>query len=130
MEKDVKTLTFVSDSKWHLIIGGKSAANYISAAELYNWETGAQCRVKDLPLAFGKHSGTVIDGVPIVCGGTTDAATIQTKCYKFDTKLKDWLNVSSIVNKLLCRSRLKQNGHSTLLPSCVFHHSIFAIHLK
>ena len=97
---------FISDSKWHLIIGGKSAANYISAVELYIWETGAQCRVKDLPLAFGKHSGTVIDGVPIVCGGTTDSATIQTKCYKFDSNLKDWLNVSSIINKLLSSSCL------------------------
>jgi len=87
-------LTFFkySDSSWHMIIGGKSAAAYTDSVELYNWETGAQCSLASLPEAFGLHAGAIIDGVPVVCGGTTGA--VKPDCYEYDKKIKNWLRVN------------------------------------
>jgi len=77
-----------------MTIGGKSGNDYISSVELFNWETGEQCFLANLPDKFGLHAGAVLDGVPVFCGGYGPSNTRQKGCYKFDKVAKNWQNVS------------------------------------
>ena len=86
-----------------MIIGGKSAAAYTDSVELYNWNTGAQCSLASLPEPFGLHSGTILDGIPVICGGTT--GTVKSDCYEFDKKIKNWLRVI-FLRQQRCRQTL------------------------
>lgn len=77
-----------------MIIGGKSAGDYISSVELYNWQTGEQCFLSSLPAAFGQHSGAFLEEVPMVCGGTT-SSTGTVDCYQYQASTNKWLKVNT-----------------------------------
>jgi hypothetical protein len=41
----------------------------LKTVELFNWKTGEQCFLNDMPTERCMHVGQVLDGVPVVCGG-------------------------------------------------------------
>ena len=83
---------------WHLIIGGDGDAlddDRLASVELYNWETGEQCQLGDLPRPIAEHTGTVINGTPVYCGGVQDQGYVNSaECYKFNKKDRVWERVS------------------------------------
>ena len=40
---------FLSDSPWHMTIGGYNNGSALDSVELYNWETGQRCFIEPLP---------------------------------------------------------------------------------
>jgi len=83
----------------------------LNSAELFNWETGVQCLIEPLPqvnlvklnpkvqfilLKYLKemygHSGTLIDGDPIVCGGN------DVKHFQYERGNKNWKRVNLLYN--------------------------------
>jgi len=72
-----------------LIIGGYTGSS-ISSVELYNWKTGEQCQLKDLPEPVSCQSGTVMEGTPIFCGNYRNT---HDKCYSFNKTSKTWSQV-------------------------------------
>ena len=81
-------LYIISESSWHLIFG------YLSSVELYNWQTGGQCELNDLPFNdLSSPHGAVIDGVPVFCGGFSEGAGVKS-CFKLVDKL--WTQVAII----------------------------------
>ena len=81
------------ESDWHMIIGGKNNED-LSSVELFNWRTGEQCPLKDIPIRVRIHAGTVFQGVPIICGGFSSEESVS-NCYKFSIRDKTWLPVST-----------------------------------
>ena len=91
-------LKLITDSAWHLIIGGwRSESGSISSVELYNWKTGEQCRLKDLPEPVSCQSGTVMEGTPIICGNFEGS---QDKCYSLNNTSNTWIKVLSMYFKV------------------------------
>jgi hypothetical protein len=45
-------------------------------------------------LSCSFHSGAVVNGVPVVCGGKGTAGTARVDCYEYDSSSKIWLRVS------------------------------------
>jgi hypothetical protein len=79
-----------------MILGGrKDLFETLKSVELYNWRTGQQCQLGDLPSEIFAHSGTEIDGVPVFCGGIKDDED-QSDCYKYSSETDSWEKVSEI----------------------------------
>ena len=76
-----------------MIIGGKNSQD-LSSVELFNWRTGEQCPLKDIPIRVRIHAGTVFEGVPIICGGFSSEESIA-NCYKYSIQDKSWSPVST-----------------------------------
>ena len=56
-----------------MILGGQmNLFETLKSVELFNWRTGQQCSLGDLPTEISAHSGTELDGVPVFCGGKLD----------------------------------------------------------
>ena len=97
----LEALNFKSAEKyWHMIIGGYRTNPYkevLISVELYNWKTGEQCHLEDLPLPIRGHSGTILNGEPHVCGGasTSDTDFTQTGCFRYDKNESKWQSVSN-----------------------------------
>ena len=77
-----------------MIIGGTSGSDTLRSVELYNWQTGEQCYLADLPEGFARHTGAIFEGVPVVCGGTASSA--KADCYDYNIKINTWSRVNSI----------------------------------
>jgi hypothetical protein len=77
------------DPAWHLITGGSNSANIFEA---YNWKTGQQCQLENLPYGMGAHVGTVFEGVPMLCGNYNSQQG-DTRCQKLNTKSMIWEKV-------------------------------------
>jgi len=79
-----------------LIFGGNGypGPSYLKSVELYNWQTGEQCQLSDLPIGTAAHSATIFQGVPVYCGG--ESIGIDNRCYKLNTVSMEWTQVSSI----------------------------------
>jgi hypothetical protein len=92
-------LKLISDSAWHMIIGGyqNPGPGSISSVELYNWKTWEQCQLKDLPEPVSCQSGTVMEGTPIICGNFEGS---QDKCYSLNRTSNTWIKVLSIFFKV------------------------------
>ena len=89
-----KTSENSTESDWHMIIGGKNKDEELSLVELFNWRTGKQCPLKDIPKRVRIHAGTVFQGIPIICGGLSGEKAVA-NCYKYSIEEKDWLPVST-----------------------------------
>ena len=75
----------ILEPAWHLILGGNGPPFfYLSTVELYNWQTGEQCQLKDHPYEVAGQAATVMDDVPVFCGGFSTLA--EKRCFNF-TKL-------------------------------------------
>ena len=74
------------------MLGGINETGFLSSVELFNWQTGEQCHLPDLPYPVYGHVGTVLDGVPVFCGG--DNGLIQYKCFKLNLTDLTWNRVS------------------------------------
>ena len=57
-----------------MIFGG----DRVKSVELYNWKTGKQCYYGEIPFEVATFAATVLDGVPVYCGGG------DTVCKKYD----------------------------------------------
>ena len=79
----------------HLIFGGVShGIGILTSVELYNWKTGEQCRMADLPVPITGPSATVLNGNPVFCGGiTTGAYNGTTHCFSLNKELAVWESV-------------------------------------
>ena len=86
----ISTLT---DNEWLVLLGGINEVGFLSSVELFNWKTGEQCHLLDLPHAVYGHVGAVLEGVPVFCGG--DNGFIQYKCFKFNLTDMTWNRVST-----------------------------------
>ncbi len=88
-----------------MIFGGDRTDDLrLSSVELYNWETGEQCQLGDLPRPISEHTGTVFNGTPVYCAGVRDQGYVNSEeCYKFNKKDRTWERVSplEIAKKLL-----------------------------
>jgi hypothetical protein len=71
-----------------MIIGGKNVTD-LTSVELFNWKTGQQCYLLDLPKGVRIHSGLVFDGSIIYCGGYS-LEVPQKNCYRFKSEEKTW----------------------------------------
>ena len=77
-----------------MIIGGSRGPNLLDTVEMYNWKTNEQCFLRaNLPRAVSEHTGAVIDGVPVFCGGYGTSNSRLKDCYKFDRAGQTWKNV-------------------------------------
>ena len=83
---------FVKDS-WHIIFGGENMMKDVimSTVELYNWRTGEQCQLKDLPFQVTAHSGIVMDDLPVFCGG--NSPPVGNQCFKLNKADQSWIKV-------------------------------------
>ena len=98
----LEALNFKSAEKyWHMIIGGYKeipvpTQETLKSVELYNWKTGEQCRLGDFPKPIRGHSGTVWNGEPHICSGTStlDSGLTQKGCYRLDKNDLQWKSVS------------------------------------
>ena len=83
-----------------MIIGGNGVGHtYLKSVELYNWKTGKQCPLKDLPYQLSAHTSTVMDGVPVFCGGEGGEVGLapQSRCFKLNQTDKSWTQVSYLI---------------------------------
>ncbi len=84
-------------------MGGYRNAEYLAEVELFNWKTQKQCRLENLPYPVGGHTGVVLNGIPIYCGGQKNNQTLYSKnCYKFNMEDKDWTEV--IIISACCKN--------------------------
>ena len=80
---------------WHMIIGGYKGGSLLDTVELFNWKTNQSCSLpQKLPIVISEHSGTVLNGIPIVCGGYGPENELQSSCFQLDKETKTWKNVS------------------------------------
>ena len=87
---------FFLDPSWHLIFGGNGLipTSRLQSVELFNWQTGEQCQLPDLPTGVTSHMATVLDDVPVYCGGFSDMSKkADRSCYKLDKTSKTWIKV-------------------------------------
>jgi hypothetical protein len=75
-----------------MITAGKNVGD-LSTVELFNWRTGQQCPLKDIPIKVRIHAGTVFRGIPMICGGFSSEVSIA-NCYNYSIQDKIWLPVS------------------------------------
>ena len=62
----------------------------VKTVELYNWQTGKQCKISDIPTdVLWKINGVVLEGYPAYCGTVDDK-----RCFKYDKTEKKWMEVS------------------------------------
>ena len=69
--------------------------------ELYNWQTGEQCQLKDLPYGVAAHAGMVMDDIPAFCGGYFDvcvggALLADNRCFKLNKTDQSWIQVGHL----------------------------------
>ena len=82
----------ILDSAWHMIFGGnRPPSGYLKTVELYNWQTGEQCQLKDLPYEVAGQAATVIGDVPVFCGGVSQ--TYENRCFKLNKTDQSWIQV-------------------------------------
>ena len=86
---------FILEPAWHLILGGNGPGTFLSTVELYNWQTGEQCQLKDLPYGVAAHSATVMDNVPVFCGGYSQAP--ENRCFKLNQTDQSWIQVGYLI---------------------------------
>ena len=80
-----------------MIIGGNGYIDgtTLDFVELFNWQTGEQCQIRDFYNDICAHTGTVLDGVPIICGGYRYSSGLD-ECYKLNKADMAWERVSFI----------------------------------
>ena len=88
----------MAEPEWHMIIGGKNVDD-LSSVELFNWKTGEQCQMEDLPNGIRIHAATVFDGVPLICGGFSAEKLIES-CFKYSSLQQEWIQVSFFAIKV------------------------------
>jgi len=87
-----------------MIIGGDSSGGKENSTELFNWETGEHCKFVDLPYGVAGHIGTVINGVPVFCGGHLGSDPSRF-CRKYIIQSKEWVQVKKCSTVIVFRLR-------------------------
>ena len=81
---------FHLDPAWHMILGGVENQSVSQSVELFNWQTGEQCFLENLPEKVRGHAGTVFEGIPMFCGGWNASTKPQELCYQYNNVTKRW----------------------------------------
>ena len=77
-----------------MIIGGSNGQTLLDTVELFNWKTRQQCTLQTrLPIIVSEHSGAVLSGVPLFCGGYGPLNLRQKGCYKYERTTQAWTSV-------------------------------------
>ena len=91
----------ITDPPWHLIVGGYSyLTTSLKSVELYNWKTGEQCELPDLPYEISYHTGVTFEGTPAFCGGGYSQTADERRCYKFEKSSLTWTQVINVDMKV------------------------------
>ena len=77
-----------------MIFGGDSANDKEKSLELFNWETWDHCKLGNLPYGVAGHSGTVMNGIPVFCGGYSSHSSSW--CFKYNIQSKEWEQVKKL----------------------------------
>jgi hypothetical protein len=105
--------------------------------EALNWKTKEQCRLPEIPTGLRIHSGTVLYGTPVVCGGLNYEVP-QGDCYKLKEEDGTWESVSfrflllfiiviiKIKLSFFCAAQSDHNINQFLLY-CIIAHSIVTL---
>ena len=86
-----KFIIFILD----LILGGNGPGTFLSTVKLYNWQTREQCQLKDLPYGVAAQAATVMDDVPVFCGG--DSGRYENRCFKLNKTDQSWIQVGYLI---------------------------------
>jgi hypothetical protein len=89
---------FHLDPAWHMILGGVENQSISQSVELFNWQTGEQCFLENLPEKVRGHAGTVFEGIPMFCGGWNASIKPQELCYQYNNVTKRWEMVGYSLN--------------------------------
>ena len=73
-----------------MIFGGNGINSRPKTVELFNWETREHCKLGDLPFGVAAHSGTVLNGIPVFCGGFLDSSSQSRLCHKYNLQKQEW----------------------------------------
>ena len=85
-----------------MIFGGNGiSSTRPKTVELFNWETGEHCKLGDLPFGVAAHSGTVMNGIPVFCGGYLDSSGDSSFCHKYNIQKQEWEQVNKLLTPLL-----------------------------
>ena len=74
-----------------MILGGDNSASMFDSVELFNIQTHQSCSFGTMPYAATALVGGALNGVPVLCGGKTNAGTFENRCFKYD---KSWKQVN------------------------------------
>jgi hypothetical protein len=77
-----------------MIFGGHHVGSEDLMVELYNWKTGEQQQLGPLPHPIHDIASTVMDGIPMYCGGSNNSYGQTLQCFKFETLTRTWTQVS------------------------------------
>jgi hypothetical protein len=79
-----------------MILGGNGEnEKQLKSVELFNWETGKHCTLENLPFGVAAHSGIVMNGSPVFCGGYLDSSRSSSWCHKYNIRSKEWEKVEN-----------------------------------
>jgi hypothetical protein len=104
-----------------LILGGNgpTLGTWLKAVELYNWQTGEQCQLKDLPYGVAAHAGIVMDDIPAFCGGESVANEyiIDKRCFKLNKTDQSWIQVGHLsIFPAIFVSHFNSDSNNVCLP--------------
>jgi hypothetical protein len=64
----------------------------LNSVELFNWQTGEQCQLNNLPYGVYAPAAEVFNGIPVFCGGRSNFGA-EKKCYKLNKMDNSWEQV-------------------------------------
>ena len=81
-----------------MIAGGNGYPGHdrTKLVEPYNWKTGEQCTLPDMPIYSAGSEAVVMNGFPIFCGGSLDDMewkSFDERCFRMDKTTKSWKKV-------------------------------------
>ena len=85
-------MQFFKIGTWHMIIGGKSSTRTEPTVELYNYESGEQCFLPDMPKGNFLGNAAWLNSTAVVC----DGGWSTTNCTMFNQTSNAWNAVRSL----------------------------------
>ncbi len=68
-----------------MILGGSTNGGaYLDSVELFNIQTHQSCNFGKIPYYVIGLAGGVLDGIPVFCGGESNNAQYEKRCYKYE----------------------------------------------
>ena len=78
-----------------MIIGGQSSTRNEPTVELYNYESGEQCFLPEMPIGNMLGHAAWFENTALVCGGMING-TLHKNCTMFDQLSLTWKEVSKL----------------------------------
>jgi hypothetical protein len=79
-------------------LGGfsETSGSYLQSVELYNWRTGQQCQLPNLPSPVYASVAVSMNGTLAYCGGDKGSGNLVQQCFRLDKTTNTWVQVSVI----------------------------------